>query len=90
MEGHSATDQRLWAFSNRHEHVAAYLCGFERHQEVELSSDAADEVHAKQVENLLSPLLNVSKIGGGLIFRVKQMPQAASMQRVATFAIERQ
>jgi Zn-dependent oligopeptidase len=80
----------LWAFSNRHEHVAAYLLGFERYDEMEVASNAADEVHTKQVENLLSPLLNVSKIGRRLVFRVKQSPQAAPMQRVTTFAVERQ
>ena len=55
---------------------------------MEVASNAADEVDTKKIENLLPPFLNVSKIGGRLVFRVQQSPQTAPMQSVAAFAVE--
>lgn len=69
----------LWAFGNRNKHVAANLLGFERHDKVKLSTNATDQVHAEQIENFLSLLLNVSKIDGELVLRVEQLPEATPM-----------
>lgn len=57
---------------------------------MEIASDAANEMNAEQVENLLPPHLDIPEISRGLVLRVEQMPQTAPVQVVTTSAVKHQ
>lgn len=48
---------------------------------MEVAADTADNVEAKQVENLLPPMLDVLEICEGLVPRVEQVPETAPYAR---------
>jgi hypothetical protein len=59
------------ALRERYQHVAISLRSFESDNEMELIANAADEVNTQQVEDLLSPVLNVPKVGRWFVPRVE-------------------
>ncbi|MDR3564815.1 MAG: hypothetical protein P4N59_25750, partial [Negativicutes bacterium] len=76
----------LGGFGDRYKHVAADLSSLKRSNEMEVAPDAADDVEAEQIEDLLSPALNILEISRGLAFPVEQVPKAAPVQRIPTTA----
>ena len=57
---------------------------------MKIAADPTDEVDTKQVEDFLSPILDVPEIGWRLVFWIKQVSQAAPVQYIAASAVKLQ